>query len=117
MADQTIFDMTRLLEATCDDRELAAQVVGGGLADIPVQLADLDQAIAAGDAKTAERVAHSIKGAAATVGGEALRAIAFECEQLSRDGRLDELGGKVADLRGRYQALDDALRKEGFAAE
>lgn len=114
MADSNIFDMEQLLNSTCDDRELAAQVVGVFLADIPMQLDNLDAALAAGDAKTAERVAHSVKGASATVGGELLRAVAFECEQYGRDSRLEELKAKVPELKTQYQALRAALLEAGF---
>lgn len=117
MADESIFDMVKLLENTCDDRELAAQVVGVFLTDIPVQLNDLDQALAAGDAKTAERVCHSIKGASATVGGEALRAIAYTCERLGHDGDLDALKNHVGELRAQFERLDGVLRDEGFIDE
>ena len=117
VADKSVFDMEKLLDSTCDDKELVAQVAGVFLADIPVQLVDLEKALATGDAKTAERVAHSIKGASATVGGESLRDIAFDCEQLGRDGRLDELHDKLADLRARYEELSQALRDEGFVSE
>lgn len=114
MDDTLIFDMEQLLNSTCDDKELAGQVVEVFLADIPVQLDDLDKALAAGDAKTAERVAHSIKGASATVGGELLRGVAFECEQYGREARLDELKAKMPLLKEQYQALCCALIAAGF---
>lgn len=115
MADNNVFDMEQLMNSTCDDRELTAQVVGVFLADIPVQLENLDAALAAGDAKTAERVSHSIKGASATVGGELLRDVAFECEKFGRDSKLEELKAQVPEMKTRYQALRAALLEAGFA--
>lgn len=115
MADKRIFDMEMLLQSTCDDKELAGQVVGVFLADIPIQLADLEAALAGGDAKTAERVSHSIKGASATVGGEALREVAYACEQFGRDGKLDELRTRMAELRECYADLEKELRANGFS--
>ena len=117
MADKTIFDMDLLLQSTCDDFELAGEVVGVFLTDIPVQLADLDKALIKGDAGTAERVAHSIKGAAATVGGETFRAIGLECEQAGREGRLEDLRLKLPELKSQYQILKAALLDAGFTAE
>lgn len=114
MADASIFDMTKLLENTCDDKELAAQVVGVFLTDIPVQFRDLEQALAGGDIKTAERVCHSIKGASATVGGEALREIAYTCERLGHDCDLDGLKERAAELRAQFDRLNETLRNEGF---
>ncbi|MCC8189499.1 MAG: Hpt domain-containing protein [Planctomycetes bacterium] len=117
MEDDVVFNMEQLLNSTCDDRELASQVVGVFLSDIPVQLQELDKALAAGDAKTAERVAHSIKGASATVGGCLLRDVAFACEQYGREARLADLQSRVRDLRDSFEALKTALLAAGFTAE
>lgn len=115
MDDVPVFDRRSLLNATCDDRDLAGQVVEVFLADIPKQMASLDAALAGEDARAAERVAHSIKGASATVGGERLRAVALECETLGREGRLDAMSLRVGALRAAYAELETALRAEGFA--
>lgn len=117
MADKAVFDMDVLLQSTCDDHDLARQIVGVFLNDIPVQLKDLNTALATGDVKSAERVAHSIKGAAATVGGEMLRECAMECEDLAREGDLDAVGTRTDDLNGRYESLKTALLDAGFTAE
>lgn len=117
MENKSVFDMQKLMDSTCDDRELAAQVVEVFFADIPVQLDDLDQALHDGDAKTAERIAHTIKGASATVGAELLRMAAYECEALGKDGSLDVLQEKTPELRRLFDELCEALRKEGFTAE
>lgn len=114
MADKDIFDMTQLLQSTCDDRELAEQVVGVFLSDIPKQIAALREAVDSGDAATAERVAHSIKGAAATVGGEALRRISFECELLGKQGDLDSMRAKIDEISAQYALLESELRANGF---
>ncbi len=115
MADTAIFDMAQLLQSTCDDRELAAQVAGVFLSDIPQQLAALLGAVEANDAKTAERAAHSIKGASATVGGEALRQVALECEMLGKQGDLGAVRGKIDEIRCQYALLEGELRASGFA--
>lgn len=117
MVDKTVFDMDALLNATCDDRELAGQVVGVFLNDIPLQLKNLDKAIAERDVKTTERVTHSIKGASATVGGETLRALALECETASHEGRLDAVQANLLDLNRHYENLKAALLEAGFTAE
>lgn len=114
MAGNTVFDLSLILATVADDREIAAQVIGVFLTDIPKQLDDLDAALAAGDAPTSQRVAHSIKGAAATVGAEELRAAAFEGEKMGRDGQLDELKELVPSLREKFGQAAQAMRDEGF---
>lgn len=115
--DVPVFNAQALLDATCDDKELASQVVGVFLTDIPVQLHDLEAAVKSGDAKTAERTAHSIKGASATVGGEKLRAIALDCETFGREGKLEALGAKLEALRACFDELVAVMRENGFAGE
>lgn len=117
MEEEPIFNAQRLLESTCDDSELAGQVVAMFLADIPEQLAALDLAIRSGDAKTAERVAHSIKGASATVGGERLRALAYTCERLGHEAKISELDKNQAELRRQFDLLETSLRQEGFVSQ
>lgn len=117
MEDKSVFDMDALMRSTCDDKELAGQVIGVFLSDIPEQLDNLRDALTAGDAATAERVAHSIKGASATVGGERLRAIAFDCEMLGKKGDLDVLRGMMEQLREEYDVLRRVLRGNGFSRE
>ncbi len=114
MEETVIFDLRQLCISVCDDRELAAQVVGLFLSDIPLQLDELDRAVAAGDAPTVRRVAHSIKGAAATIGGDLLRDAALECEHFGHSGDLEAVRARAADLRGRFEELRQVLLAEGF---
>lgn len=117
MADDTsgvVFNQEQLLSSCGEDDELASQVAMVFLTDIPRQLVNLDQAITSGEAKTAERVMHSVKGAAATVGGEALRTYAFECEQLAHAGSLDELAARLPEIQAQFNKLRDALEDAGF---
>ena len=88
---------------------------------MPREIQVLTDFLEAGDASSAERQAHTIKGVAANVGGEALRAVAFEMEKASRGGDLDTVKARVAEsspnssgssrrLRGSRE-LDDFFRK------
>lgn len=114
MNDKVVFDKKQLLTMSGDDEELAAQVAGIFLNDMPKQLARLRQAMDAKDIKSAERTAHSIKGASATVGGEALREAALRCERLGHEGKLDELAPLFMELCACYGELKMALVAEGY---
>lgn len=112
--NEVIFNKDQLLTMSADDEELAAQVAGVFLFDIPRQLTTLKEAITSGETKVAERTVHSIKGASATVGGEALREIAFTGEQLARDGKLDELSVIVPEINTQFRLLKAALEDAGY---
>jgi len=65
----------------------------------------LKRHVAQGDAAQASAQAHSIKGAAANVGGMALSAAAFAIEQAGKAGRLDTLAALVPELDGSSTGL------------
>jgi len=67
--------------------------------------------LAAGDVRLVEQQAHKIKGACATVGGEALRAVAWAMEQAGKSGDLDAARARVTDLDEQFNALKEAMNK------
>ena len=109
-----VFDLTQLLQSACDDRETASAVVALFLEEVPTQLAQLDRALAAGDSPTAERMAHSIKGSSAAIGGLMLRDVAFRGEKLGREGKLDDLRLLLPELRQCFDDLSCQLRSLDF---
>ncbi len=116
MSDVIVFDKSQLMTMACEDEELAGQIAGIFLNDTPKQLASLQEALQNKETKVAERIAHSIKGSSATVGGMELREAAFNCEQLRRDGKLEEVGALYPDLLNRFEKLKTVLNDNGFVA-
>lgn len=114
MVEGSILNMRQLLDSTCDDRELAEQIAEAFIIDTPLQLESLEMAIEQNDVRTAERVAHTIKGSAAAVGGESLRNVAFECEKCGRDGKLDAILAMLPALHEQYRLLHGAMLGEGL---
>ena len=66
----------------------------------------------AGDAPGVELQAHSIKGAAANVGGEVLRALAREMEEDGKGANLDAVRARVPDLETQFERLKEATTCE-----
>jgi PAS domain S-box-containing protein len=107
-----IFDRAGMMDRLMHDEELALTVVAGFLEDIPRQIATLKDCLETGDAPGAERQAHSIKGAAANVGGEALRRVALEMEKGGKAGDLDVVKARVDELEAQFDQLKQAMSKE-----
>ncbi len=59
-----------------------------------------------------ERQAHTIKGASSNVGGEALRAVAFEMEKAARAGELKSVTARLSELEMQFIRLKEAM--DGF---
>ncbi len=115
MSDLPVFDYEKLLASTVEDEALAREVAGVVLLETPLLLMSLEAAAAEGKALDAQREAHSIKGVAATAGGERLREVAFRCEQLAQAGKLQELEALLPQMRDEYDAFEQALRAKGLA--
>ncbi len=100
-----VFDRAGLLGRLMGDEKLADTVVQGFLEDAPRLLAALRLCVEAGDVPGAERQAHTIKGASATVGAEALREAAFGAERAAGRGELDAVGRLLPEMERQFEFL------------
>ena len=66
------------------------------------QLDRIEQYLVAADAEAAGREAHSLKGSAANLSMEQLRAKAYELEAAGKAGEIDTARRLLAELRTRY---------------
>jgi HPt (histidine-containing phosphotransfer) domain-containing protein len=98
-----------MLARLMGDEELARTVVDGFLEDVPRQIEALRNYLGAGDAQGAFRQAHTIKGASANVGGEALRATALEMEKAGRAGDLEAVTVRLPELESQFARLKEAM--------
>lgn len=104
---QSHIDWSLALESVQDDQELLKQVVQAFLSECPAQLQQLKDAITAGDAKTAHRMAHTIRGGLAMLGATTSERQAREIESLTHTENMDEVRGKLNQFD---QALQPALQ-------
>jgi CheY-like chemotaxis protein/HPt (histidine-containing phosphotransfer) domain-containing protein len=106
-----IFDKAGLMERVMDDEELAQSLIDVFLDDIPTQIEILKGHLDAGDLSGAEHQSHTIKGASANVGGEALRAVSFEMEKAAKAGNLEAVRSLLPEMVSQFGKLKDELRK------
>jgi HPt (histidine-containing phosphotransfer) domain-containing protein len=85
------------------------------LDDLPRQIECMKDLVARRDAHGAGRQAHSIKGAAANVGGERMRRVAQEMEKAGDEGDLIGVVSRLGDLETEFRLLRDALERENPA--
>ena len=103
------FEPADLMARLVDDEQLARSLVNGFLKDVPKRLARLKQELAAGVAANVEHEAHTIKGAAATISGQALRAVAGKLEQAAHAGDLATVTARLPELEARFARLQATL--------
>jgi HPt (histidine-containing phosphotransfer) domain-containing protein len=78
--------------------------------------AELRAALTVGDVKTAERLAHTLKGVSATLGVKAASAAAAVVEDRLRHGRLEGIGPHLATLEQTTEAVITGIRTALVAA-
>lgn len=96
-----IWDREGMLDRIGGDVEIAMAVIEGFIITIPEQVDVLKGFLDSGNLNGITHTAHSLKGVAATVGGERLRALAMNMEQ----------AGKTEDLEGARSHFDDFKRE------
>jgi signal transduction histidine kinase/DNA-binding response OmpR family regulator len=108
-----IFDRAAMMTLLMDDADLIRTVTECFLEDIPRQLAVLKGCLEAGDAAGLERQAHSIKSAAANVGGKRLQAEAAALEKVANGGDLTAVALRMAELETQFVVLRQAMTEGG----
>jgi histidine phosphotransfer protein HptB len=79
------------------------------LQDTPERMAEITTGLAAQDAATVMRAAHSIKGSSSNFGATALADLAHLIEIQGKTGNLTETGGTLVTLHREYDRVAAAL--------
>jgi PAS domain S-box-containing protein len=108
-SDAPVFDRAGMMKRLMNDEDMARIVAAGYLDDMSKQIKVLRSYLKAGDAASTERQAHTIKGASATVGGEALREVAFNMEKAAKAGDLGSVTTRLQELDVQFACLNEAL--------
>jgi PAS domain S-box-containing protein len=103
VANFSVFDYTAALTAM--DAEIIEIIAPAFLEHYTKEFDDLRSAIAAGDAATAMRHAHSLKGTLAAFGAEPARRCAGTMEALAKAGDLSTLDELLAELEAETAQL------------
>ncbi|MFH0730000.1 MAG: response regulator [Pseudomonadota bacterium] len=107
-----IFDRAGMMDRLMDDEHLAHELVKGFLKDVPKQIAKLKDYLGTTDVSGVERQAHTIRGASANVGGEALMAVALEMEMAGKSGDLGAVKARMAEMEAQFDRLTQAITND-----
>jgi signal transduction histidine kinase/DNA-binding response OmpR family regulator/HPt (histidine-containing phosphotransfer) domain-containing protein len=108
-AEMPVFDRPALLERLLGDEVILKEIIACFLADVVTQTQALRAHIEAGEAELAGCQAHTIRGAAANVGGVAMSAVACQMEEAGKAGRLDTLAALAPALERQLELLRQRL--------
>jgi len=111
---QNVFRSDTLLARLSGDRELARRVVAGFLSRLPEQVASLRRSVEKGDAQGTCRQAHALKGSAATVSAESLRAACCELEDAAEAANFDRASALLPKLEEAASLLTATATETGW---
>ncbi len=109
VAEEPPVDMARLMEFTEGDPENLRELVSLYLTQTREQVAQLGEAVQAGDAAEVRRVAHSCAGASATCGITKLVAPLRELEHRGQEGNLTGASDLQAQIAAEFERVSQFL--------
>ena len=106
--DQAV--LRELQETTGGDADFVRDLVETYLADVPVQLTGIDDALAADDADALVRPAHTLKSSSVTLGALRLGEVSRTLEMTGRSGTLDATAREnAATAHAEWTSVQQAL--------
>jgi CheY-like chemotaxis protein/HPt (histidine-containing phosphotransfer) domain-containing protein len=114
-AQATPFDPQEFDGLVMGNEQLARRILRKFVDDMPRQIAVLARAVSDGDAQRVRLVAHSIKGAAASVSAGEMREASWKLEQEGRDGNLAAAAASFPDLSASFERARPMM--ENFCRE
>ena len=103
------FNEVALLNRVAGDRQLARAIIVTFLEDLPGQLDTVRRHLEEHNAIGAERQAHTIKGASAAIGGEAVQGLAAALEQSLKAGTQESAATMFLELQDQVERLKGAI--------
>jgi two-component system, sensor histidine kinase and response regulator len=105
-----VWDREGMMERIGNDEEIAVAVLEGFLTTIPEQVDLLGQFLNDGNLNGIAHTSHSLKGVAATVGGEALRKAALAVEHAGKEGDVESAQKHFEQFRIEFDKLFEVIR-------
>ncbi len=110
-SEEIVWDRGALLHRLDGDEELTNEIAAEFLDDIPAEFSSFAAALESADPTVAARCAHTIKGASASVGGEALRRVAFDAEKAAKAGDMDTAAVWFNKMEAEFRRLREEMVK------
>lgn len=100
-----------MLDRLMDDEDLVRKIIHEFLTELPRRIGLLEACLQSADTDGAKLQAHTIKGAAACMGGEILRSVAFEIEKAAQAGDLDAVKERMEALAAAFDCLRQKMEQ------
>ncbi len=102
---ENVLDLQLALSRVGGDKQLLREIAVLFIEECPGALAEIQQAVALGDAAKLENAAHALKGSVANFGARDAVAAAFRLEQMGRANQMSEAGEMLGRLETALSAV------------
>jgi len=109
---EAVWNLGELMQRVMDDRGLARTVLREFIQDFPKRMVSLRAHLEDANFKGIELEAHSIKGAAANIGGELLRGKALALEHMAKNGNGSETRRLTTEMALSFDVLKKAIEDQ-----
>ena len=92
--------------------DILEELIGLFLEDAPGQMAALGEAVKAGNARSVERIAHTLKGSSGNMGATRMAAICSELEDIGVSGDFSKAPDLLKRLKVESEHVREALSVE-----
>lgn len=99
-----------------DEPDFVVELIDHLLAETPMRLANIDEAIAAGNAQAINRLAHSLKSSCGNLGAVGLATLCATLERAGADGRVDGTRAMLDAAYAEFERVKVALQAERAGA-
>lgn len=100
-----------LRELNPDDPAFLGELIDLFLQDIPARVAEIEAALAQGNAALLTRAAHTVKGSCSNFGANALARIAQTMEQQGKESAFAAATATLPELRAEFALVEAALKQ------
>lgn len=107
-------DYDQLLRRCLGNLAFAERILGRFQRQFEEELEHIEQGLKSNDSDRVARLAHSLKGASATVAAHALTAEMAGIESLARASRLEEIPGRLGRLQDEWARFVGAAATHGI---
>ena len=105
-----IVDWPKPLKIVQGDRDLLREVAAAFLEESRMVMRDLKKAAEAGDARSFQRAAHTIKASFRTFGVESAHDLAFDLECAGKEERIDSVTERIPELEAAVESVTEQLK-------
>jgi HPt (histidine-containing phosphotransfer) domain-containing protein len=107
-----VFDKAGMMDRLMDDQVLIHLAINSFLEETPLQIQVLKDFLEKNDVVGSTRMAHTLKGSSAVIGGEVMRVFAHDMEKFGVHGDLDSIRERLGEMDLQFARLAEALKRE-----